>query len=258
MSDMKRIPGYYEWDDDSLTPGKKKEGGLHQNLYDSEGKLRKSARFVELDHDFSDPIVVTETVYVPVEERRRNIVDEELAELIEELVFALLDRGTELAKPHVQHWWRESVQPFVGKQWSRLRKRPVQNVEPKLAAEIVQEAATEVSTDLAPQAAERPKMSSGEAQARMLAAMAAHAFANEQVSLVDGAEIIGDKDADGVRESIAKLPPEDLTELVKRMVMNPSLLEEKSLAELASILAGETANLDRQLNAPEPDEDSSR
>jgi hypothetical protein len=39
-----RISGHYEWDDDDLTPGHKKKGGLHQNLFDSEGNLKGSAR----------------------------------------------------------------------------------------------------------------------------------------------------------------------------------------------------------------------
>ena len=41
---MGRIKGHYEWDDDNLTPGRKKEGGLHQNLY-RDGELKDSARF---------------------------------------------------------------------------------------------------------------------------------------------------------------------------------------------------------------------
>ncbi|MGO1539840.1 MAG: hypothetical protein ACTHW3_10775 [Leucobacter sp.] len=56
---MGRIPGYYEWDDDDLTPGQKKEGGLHQNLFDDEGKLKGSARFIPSDEDLSDPLIVT-------------------------------------------------------------------------------------------------------------------------------------------------------------------------------------------------------
>ena len=36
---MARISGHYEWDDDELTPGQRKGGGLHQNLFDGEGKL---------------------------------------------------------------------------------------------------------------------------------------------------------------------------------------------------------------------------
>ena len=46
---MGRIKGHYEWDDDDLTPGQKKEGGLHQNLFDSEGNLKGSARFIPDD-----------------------------------------------------------------------------------------------------------------------------------------------------------------------------------------------------------------
>lgn len=37
---MGRIEGHYEADDDELTPGHKKDGGLHQNLFDSDGKTQ--------------------------------------------------------------------------------------------------------------------------------------------------------------------------------------------------------------------------
>ena len=42
VSLMARIRGHYEWDDDDLVPGQKKEGGLHQSLYDSEGNLKQA------------------------------------------------------------------------------------------------------------------------------------------------------------------------------------------------------------------------
>lgn len=45
---MARIAGHYEWADDDLTPGRKREGGLHQNLFDARGNLKGSARFVPL------------------------------------------------------------------------------------------------------------------------------------------------------------------------------------------------------------------
>ena len=64
---MGRIKGHYEWDDDDLTPGRKKEGGLHQNLFDGEGNLKGSARFIPDDGTDPDPLVITETVYVPIE-----------------------------------------------------------------------------------------------------------------------------------------------------------------------------------------------
>ncbi len=40
------INGRYVYDDDDLTPGKKKEGGLHHNLFDRDGKLKGHARFI--------------------------------------------------------------------------------------------------------------------------------------------------------------------------------------------------------------------
>lgn len=69
---MGRIKGHYEWDDDDLTPGQKREGGLHQNLFDSEGNLWGSARFVPDDGIEAETLVITESVYVPVEQRRRT------------------------------------------------------------------------------------------------------------------------------------------------------------------------------------------
>lgn len=42
---MPEIEGRLVWDDDNLRPGKKKEGGLHSNLYDEEGDLQSSATF---------------------------------------------------------------------------------------------------------------------------------------------------------------------------------------------------------------------
>lgn len=255
MIRMGRIPGYYEWDDDSLTPGQKMEGGLHQNLFDDEGKLKGSARFVPADEDVSDPLVVTETVYIPVEERRKSKEEENVA--VSMLLSILVLVGAEIAKPHVQHWWRESFQPFVGKQWLRLRKRPAQSVGSVPSVETAQESTSEVSTDLVLQDTERPRMSSAEAQARLLTAIAAQSFADDQMRLVNSAEIVGEIDADSVREAISKLPPKIVAELVKRMEMNPTILGDDSLAELVSVLARQANGSNRQLNAQPFDEDSS-
>lgn len=259
MIRMGRIPGYYEWDDDDLTPGQKKEGGLHQNLFDDDGKLKGSARFVPADEDFSDPLVVTEKVYVPVEERRKSKEQEELEQAIANLITVLIIVGIEKAKPHVQLWWRESFQPFVGRQWSRLRrsKRSTVSQESVPAVEIANESTSQSTNELVLQDNERPKMSSAEAQARMIAAIAAQAFADEQLRLVNNAEIVDGDDADSVREAISKLPPEIVAELVKRMVTNPSMFEEESLAELASVLARPADGSNRQLNTKAFDEESS-
>ena len=103
---MGRIKGHYEWDDDDLSPGQKKEGGLHQNLFDGEGKLKGSARFIPGDGRRHRALFVTETVYVPVEQRRRTRGEEELEQAIAALVSHLIDRGIAKAKPLAEEWWR--------------------------------------------------------------------------------------------------------------------------------------------------------
>lgn len=255
---MGRIPGYYEWDDNTLTPSQKREGGLHQNLFDKEGKLKGSARFIPADGDITEPLLITNTVYIPVEERRKSKEQEELDEAIQYLISALVDMGIEIAKPYVKHWWRESFQPFAGKQWSKLRrnKRTAHSPGPDPDNKMAQVPVPGTSTTLALQDSERPRMSSAEAQARMLAATAARAFADEQMRLVNNAEIVDQIDADGVRDAISKLPPETVAELVKRMATSPSMLEEKSLAELASVLAREDIGRGKQLNTRAFNEDS--
>lgn len=57
--------GIFEWDDDELTPGRKKEGGWSQNLFDSDGHLKANARFVPLEEEPDDDLYETNLVYVP-------------------------------------------------------------------------------------------------------------------------------------------------------------------------------------------------
>ncbi|QEA29501.1 hypothetical protein FGL91_13615 [Microbacterium sp. CBA3102] len=247
---MGSIPGHYEWDDDDLTPGRKKEGGLHQNLFDDEGKLKGSARFVPSDIDPSEPLVVTEKVYVPVEERRKSKEQEELEKAIADLLTVLLLVGIEKAKPHVEQWWQESFRPFVGRQWRKVRRaKPPASAIDTVAPDVIEEPEAAATSDLVHDDLVRQKMSSAEAQARMLAAIAAQAFSDEQMRLVNNAEIVDEGNIESVREAIAQMPPEIVAELVKRMVTSPSMFEEDSLAELASVLARNTAHMKHELKS---------
>lgn len=61
---MGRIKGYYVWEDDSLTPADRKNGGLHQNLFDQNGNLKGHARFVPAEEsDEPGPVFGSETDY---------------------------------------------------------------------------------------------------------------------------------------------------------------------------------------------------
>lgn len=251
---MGRIKGHYEWDDDDLTPGRKKEGGLHQNLFDSAGHLKGNARFVPAQDSDDDP-VVTEFVYVPVEERRRTPEQEALEAAIGALVDNLVDRGLARLKPHVDRFVQERAIPFRDEKVQALRERRDRRRARKGSAVRHD---PEPQADPLPAAAVRmagPDMSRAEAQARYLAALAAQAYSDEQMRLVDAANIV---DCDGLPElqrSLAQLPPEQVATLLRTMATHPQMLEEVSLAELASTLGrrARAAELGIDGGTPRPD-----
>ncbi|KGN40833.1 hypothetical protein [Knoellia aerolata] len=241
---MGSIRGHYEWDDDDLTPGRKKEGGLHQNLFDSDGNLKGSARFVPDDGVEHEPLVVTETVFITVEERRRTEADEQFEEAVRELLKLAIGYGIGKAKPHVSRWLRESAQPAIeaqrAKVVARRRRRQLRRAGEAVALEIPDEAVAEPLQEVAEAADEnRPDMSLAEAQARYLAAIAAKAYSEEQLRLVNGANIVNGDGMAELKRSLAEIPTEHVVGVIETMAANPSLLSDEALAQLASILGRE-------------------
>lgn len=213
---MGSIRGNYVWDNDDLRPGQRVEGGLSQNLYDTEGKLRAGARFIPAEEE-DEPLVVTETVYVSTEERRRDDTGE-LARFVAELLRPYAEEAVRRGGAAMAAWWRETGSPAMkARKQRRLRT-----------------SAATVSTDLMARAP-RPRMSAAEAQARHLAALAAQVFSDEQMRLIEDADIVGDTDADPptVAARLAALPAEQVTRLVQMLATNPHLLEDEGLADLA-------------------------
>lgn len=252
---MARQAGYYEWDDD-LTPGKKKGGGWHQNLYDSERKLRGSARFVPIADLDNEPIVITEMVYVPAEERRCSEAQEALAQAAADIVMEFLRCGIEVSKPFFKQFWHEKVAPFfqsTADSW-RHRRRAERRSKKKSRTSVKTTAeADSPSEDRSTEVAapdEQPLMSSAEAKARLIAAAAACAYRDEQLRLVTASRIVDADSLEDVRVSLARLPREELSNIVENMVCNPRFLEESSLAELAAYFGRsqqvETVSADNQ------------
>lgn len=238
---MARQAGYYEWDDD-LTPGKKKEGGWHQNLYDTEGRLKGSARFVPVDDDQDDPIVVTETMYIPADERLSK-TQEMATDIIASVIVKLIEDGARAATPRVKRWWNETAVPFAKEKtngWKRRHtarhseKKP-QSVEGIVIDNVASSTEESSSATIMP-TDERPVMSSAEAQARLLAAVAARAYSDEQLRMVSGSQIIDVENIATVQSALTQVPREHLVEFIKYMTRNPRLLEESSLANLASLI----------------------
>lgn len=233
---MQRIKGHYEWDDDDLTPSQKKEGGLHQNLFDSEGNLKGSARFIPDDGSEPEPFVVTDTVYVPVEQRRRTREEEELEQAIAALVAHLIDRGVAKAKPLAEQWWRQSARPAIDARRAKMRERRSRRWAEKKPV-IIEATVVEPPRELAAAPVEdRPNMSRAEAQARYLAALAARAYSDEQMRLVANATIVDLEGVPELQRSLAELPSDQVKSLLEAMATDPAMLGEETLAELASIL----------------------
>ena len=240
MPGMGRISGHYEWDDDNLSPGKSKDGGLHQNLY-KDGKLQGSARFIPNDQVQPEEATVTENVYIPSENRR---IDDDLPWKVGQILGGLIFEFGERTAPHVKRWWADTAWPFLtdqnSKVQSKLRKRKQQRIS--VAEEESNTAGpTERGSGVTVPVS---KMSASEAKARMLAAAAARAFSDEQMQMVNQSEIVGADGIEEVRAQLANMSKDELIGIVEQLVRNPAGLEEGNLASLASVLAVRTKELD--------------
>ena len=235
---MGRQAGYYEWDNDKLTPGRKKEGGWHQNLYDADGRLKGNARFVPVDESESETYYATEATYASNDEHQLTEEQEERAQMIATVFSYLIGIGIERAKPHVKRWWEEAAWPLISTQTSKVRLRLREHGNPRdSASSSSMSESTEPGNELIEiDAPELPRMSSAEAQARVLVAIAARAYSDEQMRLVSNAHIIDAQDAVDVSQILSKIPREELSAIIERMVRNPAMLEDSNLADLAGIL----------------------
>lgn len=102
--------------------------------------------------------------------------------------------------------------------------------------------------------AKRQTMSNAEAQARLVAAAAAQLFAEEQTRLVMRADVVNATDVDDLRRQLANHPHEELEKILQHLARNPRLLEDESLAQLASFLLHNSPSLNpaQQQRAPLP------
>jgi len=238
------IKGRYEYDDDDLTPGKKKEGGLHQNLFDSEGNLKGSARFIpDEDAGEPEPVVVYQPVHVYDEEYegRRARDREENAELIAKVVLLLVAAAT----PHAKRLWLQKARPAIEARRAKKAARKALKAAAARQPTVVEASVVDSGQELAVASqVYRTNMSSAEAQARYLAALAARAFSDDQMKLVSNANIVDGEGLAELQRTLAELPPQQVKAIIEAVEANPSVLDGDVLAELGKLLG---------LNSIEPD-----
>ena len=260
VSEIARIHGTYEYDDDDLTPGKKKEGGLHQNLFDADGNLKGSARFVPDEEQSEDPfgygyvdpyVEAQMAAEVAEDERRRQREREENAELAAKVLAALAAIAYVKAKPHAQRLWREKLAPAIearrDARIARKQRRQERRGRKKSAAEVEFIEATVVDSEASqlPEAQQyRLDMTSAEAQARYLMALAAKAFSEEQLRLVADANIVEEPEFQELQQAVAALPQDQVMRLIQQLELNPSLAADGF--DLASVLERSEKQVERR------------
>ncbi|MBY6366989.1 hypothetical protein [Rhodococcoides corynebacterioides] len=107
------MTGRLEWDDENLTPGNKKEGGYHNNLYDSDGRLKGSARFIpehEPERSAADEPAETsgkDRQQWEAPQKLRTGIQAEATMLLAEIVKGVAKDLMVEARPHAERLWKE-------------------------------------------------------------------------------------------------------------------------------------------------------
>jgi hypothetical protein len=226
---MTSIRGRYEYPDD-LTPGQSKDGGLHQNLYNSNGRLVDHGTF--FPDDEKETIADSPPVII-------NITNEYTADSQEEepsgeaIIAALVLISAIAAAPYIKNWWNNQAFPFIKSAWNSLTgTRETENrVAPVELATFIESAqATTVDAPskssrevIAALTEYRSSMSSAEARERFIAALMARLFSEEQLRLLSNARI---EDSE-LTNAVEALTPKQIGDSIRlTLETNPSLLDE--------------------------------
>lgn len=228
---MVTIRGRYVYDDEDLTPGKKREGGLHQNLFDAGGNLKASARFIP-DDDQSpvfDPYswASASPTWADTEEAPGLSQEEreQLRALLEKVIVPLLVVAFERGAPHAQRLWRSKVRPAVRARLDGMRRRLPRRgrrVDPEVSA-VLEGTVVEVAHT---ETAGEPKvtMAASEAEARYLLAMTLRQASDEQLRLLTEATVVADDQAVAEGREVQVKADLDAAPLLDRLSAEPASL----------------------------------
>jgi hypothetical protein len=157
---------------------------------------------------------------------RRSEEQEEWDAFVQQVVRELLVVAIEYDTPIAKRLWIEKFRPAIRARTERRRARGALRRQRRAEKNAVTEAkVVEPTADLAAVAQEfKTDMTSSEAQARYLMALAAQRFADEQMSLIADAEIRADEGFQELEHALSELPPEQVVKMLQRFEANPALL----------------------------------
>jgi hypothetical protein len=252
---MPSIDGRLEWDDDELTPGKKKEGGLHSTLFDADGNLKSSARFVPGGDDRkAEPETVYMHVYHEVPAPAKTPEQEAFEAFVTDQFNRLVDVSIEKVTPHAVRFWEDKAQPAfrstVAKVKAKAKMKKTNGDQPAVALP----APADACTDVALVQEDQVEMTSAEARARYLLALAARAFSDEQMRILTAVNVVDDDGYARLERASAEFPAHEAATLIA-VLTSPSPLGDDVLTELRRILehipaVGEHAVIEAQTAVP--------
>lgn len=249
----------YEWDDDSLTPGLRKEGGWHQNLYDSDGHLKDHARFIPTgnnndygDGDYSeDDYSITNHVHE--EKHQSSEADDAFIKISVPLIVVVVSAccGAILAMPPVKRFLKEKVKSFFRSKVKDQQHSIHHDLEAIL---IAAEEATDSkvssenpSTDIVI-AKKQQTMSIDEAKARLILAAMGRAYSDEQLQMVINSHTIDTDELEAVWSELMQLPRAELVSIFENMARDSQISEADLTVLLKQIRQTEVHVIDnRQL-----------
>ena len=209
---------WVDWDDDAeLSRSQKRPGAYSPLTRDTDGDLGHVTLddADEYEYDLGDGWRRDSDASATDDER---LTAEEISELV-----LIITAGVVAATPHVTRWWKTHARPTIKSTNESLRNRFARTRKTERPTEATE---TATSLDVTSEEQHLP-MTADEAQQRLLAALVARAFSDEQVRLLMRARI---EDADGhqqFKSLVDQLTPEEFETQVGLMLeSSPDLADE--------------------------------
>lgn len=218
------------------------EGGMRGLLFDS--TTNKLVGHAELfDHEADEDSWGSGSGDYDGDDDDNGDEIDEIAEIIGTALAILAIRGIEAAAPHLKDWWNGKAAPALksapGKVRAKLKRskgRTEQDGQ-MIAVELIpadsQETPDPTEGGQATLQPAGPTMSSAEAEERLAYAVAAMAFAREQMRLLQTARIVDDDGLVELASTLNEFTPERIEQAVHLMLeANPSLARGQDLLAL--------------------------
>lgn len=231
-------------DDADLSQSRKRPGSFSPLTRDEDNNLGQVI-LEDIDDDDGDPgVAEPETVYIYVDESvgQGDSAEATGAEVVAGLVFvaALLaiEHRSEIAK-----WWADDARPALSRIRSRLRwrRRAKRTVESTVVGQLDVEESESAEDDVT-QALEgyRESMASDEARDRLISALMAQKFAEQQLAMVRNARIVERDAPDASLSLLEAITPEELEAGLRHLLeRKPALLESGEIEQVGKSLRHE-------------------